>query len=70
MKIHEEIQRHWPWYLLALGLTLTGSVVGYFIGGLLGLLVGTVIGLVAVPVGERGVTRVREIERGREGDAP
>ena len=62
-KIHEELQRHWPWHLSAIALTLAGSAVGYFIGGPVGLLVGVVIGLVAVPVGERGVTRVREIER-------
>jgi hypothetical protein len=36
-KIHEELQRHWPWYLSAIALTLAGSAVGYFIGGPVGL---------------------------------
>jgi len=63
-KTHEEIQRHWPWYLLGVALTVASAVVGYLIGGLVGLLVGLAMGLVAVPVGERSVTRVREIERG------
>ena len=67
-KIHEEIQRHWRWYVIALGLAAVGAVVGYFIGGLLGVFVGLVLWLVGIPVGERSVTRVREIEHSRGSD--
>jgi hypothetical protein len=63
-KIHEEVQRHWPLYLLVLALTLASAVTGYLIGGLLGLLVGLAISFVAIPIGERSVTKIREIEHG------
>lgn len=66
-KIHEELERHWLWYSLGIALTFAGGVIGYFISGLLGVIVGIAIGLLAVPVSERSVTRVREIERGGSG---
>lgn len=61
-KIHEEIERHWRWILVGLALTAAGAVSGYFIGGMLGVFVGVVLGLIGIPVAERSVTHVREIE--------
>jgi ABC-type amino acid transport system permease subunit len=63
-KIHEEVERSWPWLLGALALTVAGSLVGLVLGGVLGLIVGLALGLVSFPVGLRAATRVREIEHG------
>lgn len=63
-KIHEEVERSWPWLLASLGLTIAGSLVGVFLGGVPGLLVGLLLGLLSFPVGLRAATRVREIEHG------
>ena len=65
-KTHEEIERHWPWLLASLVLTIVGSLVGLLVGGLLGLVLGLALGLLSFPVGLRSATLVREIERGRD----
>jgi hypothetical protein len=47
-----------------LALTVAGPIIGFFLAGFVGLLIGLVIDLIALFVGDRAVTRVREIERG------
>ena len=61
-RIHEEVERSWPWLLGSLALTIAGSLVGLVLAGIPGVLVGLVLGLVSFPVGLRAATRVREIE--------
>jgi hypothetical protein len=65
-KIHEEVERSWPWLIGSLALTFAGSFIGLVLGGVPGLLVGLVLGLLSFPAGLRASTRVREIERGGE----
>jgi hypothetical protein len=63
-KIHEEVERSWPWLLGSLALTVAGSLVGLVLEGVPGLIVGLALGLLSFPVGLRAATRVREIEHG------
>ncbi len=46
-KIHEEVERSWPWLLVSLGLTVVASLVGLVLAGALGLIVGLVHGLLS-----------------------
>jgi hypothetical protein len=63
-KIHEQVERSWPWLLGSLALTIAGSLVGVVLEGVLGLLVGLALGLLSFPIGLRAARRVREIEHG------
>jgi ABC-type amino acid transport system permease subunit len=65
-KIHEKVERSWPWLLGSIMLTVAGSLIGLVLGDVLGLVVGLVIGLLSFPVGLRAATRIREIEHGGE----
>jgi hypothetical protein len=62
-KVHEELERHWGWLLVSLGVTVGGSFLGFFLVGLPGVLVALVLGLASYLTGRRGETVVREIER-------
>jgi uncharacterized OB-fold protein len=61
---HEFYEKNPTAYWIVVFLTIVSPVIGYFVIGLAGIVVGVILGVLSYYIGQKAVTKVREIRQG------